>query len=51
MLVTHFYDGAGSLRFPSPIGVYYVNSKWAVYAEDQANMPVGAKFNVLVINR
>jgi hypothetical protein len=31
-----------------PIGVFYVQGKWAIFNEDQAPMPIGAAFNVMV---
>ena len=34
-----------------PVGVYYTSGKWAVFNEDLAAMPAGAKFNILVINQ
>jgi hypothetical protein len=32
-----------------PIGVYYSGSKWGIFEQDSAAMPVGATFNVLII--
>lgn len=37
---------------PAPIGVIYNlfgGNRWAIYNEDESNMPVGAQFNVLVV--
>jgi hypothetical protein len=36
---------------PHPIGVGYGQGKWFIYNEDLENMPIGSKFNVLVINQ
>jgi hypothetical protein len=46
LIVTHRYAGYN----PHPVGVNYVGGKWRIYNEDTAAMPVGTKFNVLVIH-
>ena len=50
--VTQNWDpsGFGNTYNPHPIGVWYDNAVglWAIFNEDQAPMPLGAYFNVLV---
>jgi hypothetical protein len=50
--VTQNWDpsGFGNTYNPHPIGVFYDNAAglWAIFNEDQAPMPTGAYFNVLV---
>jgi hypothetical protein len=43
-------DGLGGTYNAHPIGVWYDNAAglWAIFNEDQAPMPIGAHFNVLV---
>jgi hypothetical protein len=40
--------GVGGTYNSHPIGVYYDGSKWAIFNQDIATMPVGAAFNVYV---
>lgn len=52
-LVTQNYNpGGGAVgAFNShPIGVWYDGSKWRIFNQDLAAMPVGASFNVMVLN-
>jgi len=51
LIVTPNYNphGTGGVYEPHPIGVYYTGSKWAIFNQDAAAMPVGAAFNVLVV--
>lgn len=48
--VTHVY-GTGSNVYVPAVGVYYDPgpSRWTIFREDQAAMPVSATFNVLVV--
>ncbi len=41
--------GVGSTYDNHPIGVWYVGSKWAIFNQDIAAMPVNAAFNVSVL--
>jgi len=36
---------------PHEVGVYYFNGRWRIFNEDFVDLPVGAMFNVLVINQ
>jgi hypothetical protein len=47
-MVTQLWTGVYN---PHPVGVFYTGGKWTIFNEDLAAMPVGAKFNVLVINQ
>jgi hypothetical protein len=38
----------GGIYNNHPIGVFYVQGKWAIFNEDMAPMPIGAAFNVMV---
>jgi len=40
--------GVGNTYDNHPIGVWYDGSKWAIFNQDLAAMPVGAAFNVLI---
>jgi hypothetical protein len=40
--------GVGGTYDNHPIGVYYDGSKWAIFNQDIAGMPIGAAFNVYV---
>jgi len=52
ILVTPNWGGSGSnVYLNHPIGVYYTGSKWAIFNQDSAAMPVNAAFNVLIIKR
>ncbi len=33
----------------SPVGVWWTNGKWAIYNENRQPIPIGTKFNVLVL--
>lgn len=42
-------NGRGSADLdPHPIGVEYIDNRWAIFNEDGAPMPVGASFNVFI---
>jgi hypothetical protein len=40
--------GGGGIYNNHPIGVLYIQGKWAVFNEDQTPLPAGAAFNVMV---
>lgn len=40
--------GVGGTPNNHPLGVWYTGSRWAIFNQDLANMPVGAAFNVVV---
>jgi hypothetical protein len=40
--------GPGGIYHNHPTGVFYAGEKWAVFNEDQMNMPANAAFNVVV---
>ncbi len=46
-LVTPKWNPGGAFN-DHPIGVWYTDSKWAIFNQDLANMPLNASFNVLV---
>ncbi|MEO8538787.1 MAG: hypothetical protein ABI577_03535 [bacterium] len=48
LIVTQYWEGTYN---PHEIGVFYSGGKWRIFNEDIATLPVGAEFNVLVINR
>ena len=48
LIVTQHWEGTYN---PHPIGVFYASGKWRIFNEDIAEMPLNAKFNVLVINQ
>jgi hypothetical protein len=50
VLVTQNYNpnGVGGTYNNHPIGVWYDGSKWAIFNQDLADMPVDASFNVLI---
>jgi len=50
VLVTQNWNpgGAGGTYNSHPIGVWYDGSKWAIFNQDLADMPVNASFNVLI---
>ncbi len=50
LLVTQLWDASAPVYNPHPVGVYYEAGIWKVFNEDLANMPIGAKFNVAVID-
>jgi hypothetical protein len=47
------YMGAPSIANPHQIGIWYdaTAGKWTIYNEDRAPIPVGAEFNVMVVNQ
>src|SRR6185295_5219432 len=51
LLVTQNWNpgGAGGTYNAHPVGVFYTGSRWAVFNQDLAAMPVNAAFNVMVI--
>jgi hypothetical protein len=48
IIITPVWDG---IYVNAPIGVYFSGSTWRIFRQDLAAMPVGAKFNVLVIKQ
>ena len=52
LLITHNWskDTATDPYETHPVGVYYDGTKWNIFHEDFAAMPVGRAFNVMVIN-
>jgi hypothetical protein len=50
LLVTQRWDAGAPVYNPHAIGVYYAAGVWRVFNEDGAAMPLGAKFNVAVID-
>jgi hypothetical protein len=50
ILVTPNFDpgGVGGIADNHPIGVFYDGTKWRIFNQDGAAMPVGAAFNVFV---
>ena len=51
LLVTHNWsaDAAANRYEKEPFGVYYDGSRWAIFHENLAEMPVGRAFNVLIV--
>jgi hypothetical protein len=51
LILTHNYsqDVASNGYETHPVGVYYDGSRWNIYHEDLAEMPVGRAFNVIII--
>lgn len=51
ILVTHNWNpgGVGGVYNNHPSGVYYTNSKWAIFNEDKTTMVVNSTYNVRVI--
>ena len=47
LLVTQRWNGSYN---DHPIGVYYLAGKWQIYNQDNAAMPLGAAFNVVINN-
>jgi hypothetical protein len=41
--------GAGGIYDDHPIGVWYNGSKWSIFNQDLAAMPVNASFNLYVV--
>ncbi len=48
LIVTPYWDG---VYVNAPIGVYYALGQWRIFRQDSGTMPVGAKFNVLVVKQ
>jgi len=48
LIVTPFWD---AVYVKSPIGVYFNGVNWSIFRQDEQPMPVGAKFNVLVVKQ
>ncbi len=42
--------GSGGTYNSHPIGVYYTGTNWDIFNQDIAAMPVGASFNVMILN-
>lgn len=53
LFVTRVFGGpgGGTVNITSPIGVFYDGTRWAIYREDGAPMPINTRFNVLVVSR
>lgn len=52
-LVTQNYNPGGSVSGTfnnHPIGVFYAGGVWSIFNQDIVGMPVGASFNVMVLN-
>jgi hypothetical protein len=48
-MVTQRWEGVYN---PNPVGVFYAGGRWRIFNENVlADMPVGAQFNIFVINR
>lgn len=53
LLVTHNFSPGGTysyIRDPHPLGVWYHDGHWAIFHQDLTPIPVGASYNVLVVN-
>lgn len=52
LVVTHEF-AAGAAAYIGAVGIYYDNTsgKWTIFREDQAAMPTGMIFNVLVVKQ
>jgi hypothetical protein len=49
VMVTQRWEGVYN---PNPVGVFYAGGRWRIFNENVlADMPVGAQFNIFVINR
>ena len=50
MIVTPNYDpgGTNGVADDHTVGLFYESSKWSVFNEDLAGMPIGAHFNVMI---
>jgi hypothetical protein len=48
LIITPFWDG---VYVNAPIGVYFSAGTWRIFRQDSGNMPLGAKFNVLVVKQ
>jgi hypothetical protein len=51
LLVTHNYTASSNQYHNKAVGVFFDDTHWFVYNEDQSPMLGGMAFNVLVINR
>ncbi|HZW09468.1 MAG TPA: hypothetical protein VFF69_06150 [Phycisphaerales bacterium] len=51
MMVTQNWNppGQGGVYNAHPLGVWYTGSRWAIFNQDFASMPIGASFNIMVI--
>ena len=45
IIVTHNWQG----NYMSSIGVYFTAGTWRLFREDQVAIPIGEKFNVMII--
>ncbi len=52
LIVTYNFNPAGvaGTRNDKPTGLYYTGTRWAIYNMDSTSMPVGAAYNILVVN-
>jgi hypothetical protein len=48
LIITPYWDG---VYVNAPIGVYFAGGAWRIFRQDAVAMPVGAKFNVLVVKQ
>jgi hypothetical protein len=48
VMVTQRWEGVYN---PHEVGVFYAGGRWRIFNQDIAAMPVGAQFNIFVINR
>lgn len=48
LIITPYWDG---VYVNAPIGVYFAGGSWRIFRQDAVAMPVGAKFNVLVVKQ
>jgi len=48
LFVTPVWEG---VYVNAPIGVYFSAGTWRIFRQDLANMPLNAKFNVLVVKQ
>jgi hypothetical protein len=48
LIITPYWDG---VYVNAPIGVYFAGGTWRIFRQDAVAMPVGAKFNVLVVKQ
>jgi len=53
VFVTRVWGGAGfsTANITSPLSVFYDGTRWAIFREDGAGMPLDTRFNVLVVSR
>lgn len=50
MVTQILIDTSGDVYNNSEIGVWYDGSHWAVFNQDLSNMPIGASFNILILD-